>query len=141
VNALQDGIECAGLLEPEGCPDDILGAGALAGARQDVNEAGAVARSAFEVLHDKGAHLAFTDVGSPLSAALVAVEVNNVVLQLKEHAELCEWGRKTSSIGSATCNDERSGDGQREERRGLAGNSLIVVVDVEALTAKEIELG
>ena len=140
VDAFEDSIECAGFLELQGSPGDIFGTGALAGAQEDFDEAGAVARRAAEVLHDERAYLALSDVGSPLAPTLVAIEVNNVVLQLKEHAELCEGGRKTSSIGSAPSDDERARNREREQRRSLAGDGLVVVVIVEALAAEHVEL-
>ncbi len=140
VDAFEDSIERTGLLELQGSPGDIVGTGAFAGAQEDLYEARAVARRAAEVLYDKRAHLAFSDVGAPLAPTLVAIEVDNVVLQLKQHAELCEGGRETSSISSAPSDDERTRNREREERRSLAGDGLGVVVIVEALAAEHIEL-
>jgi hypothetical protein len=140
VDAFEDSIERTGLLELQGSPSDIVGTGSFAGAQEDLNEAGAVARRAAEVFYDKRAHLSFSDVCAPLAPTLVAIEVDNVVLQLKEHAELCEGGRKTSRLGSAPSDDERAGNREREERRSLACDGLVVVVIVEALAAEHIEL-
>ena len=92
VDAFEDSIECAGFLELQGSPGDIFGTGALAGAQEDFDEAGAVARRAAEVLHDEGADLALADVGAALATALVAVEVDDIILKLEEHSELGEWG-------------------------------------------------
>ena len=61
-------------------------------------------------------------------------------MELKEHAERCKGSGQPGSIGSPPGDDERSGDGEREERRRLAGDGLVVVVDIEALAAEQIEL-